>query len=504
VLRSGKARRPNPAATRLLTISGIGASVRDLVRDLAYMPAVKQLRLFRSRKLSPVEVLKAQIARIETHGRFINAITYTHFEKALRAARLSECRYRSGGERPLEGLTVALKDEFERAQWLTTHGSRACVARRGKENHPLVRKLLSAGALLHVQTTTPEFHLLPLTWSDRWGVTRNPWNPDITPGGSSGGSAAVTAAGMSTLAVGSDMGGSIRVPAALCGLYGFNPPYGRNIASAEDALLVHASVGPLARTFSDMLLLQRVMCGGIERGVAVSPPLALPDRFPSIKGWKIALSMNQGWAAVEPDVRDNIRVAIRILEDAGARVERVRPNFKMSGSELRQTLERALFSTAVGGEMAGRPHGKLTTYGKRFRKLASRMTAKDARQAAEKASQVHSVFEDKIFSKGYRVLICPTVSSTRIRADYDPSRQTLAVADKRSDPYLGWHQTSLFNLLNWMPVISVPAGRCRNGVPAAFQVAARPYDDLSVMAVASAYAARCPDLFAGGAMPFSD
>jgi Asp-tRNA(Asn)/Glu-tRNA(Gln) amidotransferase A subunit family amidase len=487
-----------------MTRSGIGQTAPHLVRDLAYLPAQKQIRLFKSRKLSPVEVLKVQIARIEKYGRFINAITYTHFEQALRAARLSERRYRSGDVRPLEGLTVALKDEFERAHWLTTQGSSACAARRGKEDHPLVKKLLSAGALLHVQTTTPEFHLLPLTWNDRWGVTRNPWNSQITPGGSSGGSAAVTAAGMSTLAVGSDMGGSIRIPAALCGLYGFNPPYGRNAASADDALLVQGSVGPLARTFADMLLLQRVMCGAIGGGVAVSPPLTIPSRFPPIKGWKIALSMDQGWAAVEPDIRDNVQAAMRILEQAGARVERIRLDFKMNGPELRQALEQALFSTAVGGEMAERPLKKLTTYGRRFRKLASTMTAKDAMQAAEQASMVHSVLEDSVFGKGYRVLICPTVSSTRIRADYDPTRETLAVAGKASDPYLGWHQTSLFNFLNWMPVISVPAGRSRNGVPAGFQIAARPYEDLSALAVASAYAARCPDLYAGGAVPFPE
>jgi len=476
----------------------------DWVRDLGYMSACEQRRLFKRRKLSPVEVLKAQIARIEKHGRLINAITYQHFDQGLRAARLSERRYRSGEARPLEGLTVALKDEFERAQWRTTHGSRASVARRAKEDHPLVKKLLSAGAVLHVQTTTPEFHLLPLTWNDRWGVTRNPWNPEITPGGSSGGSAAVTAAGMSTLAVGSDMGGSIRIPAALCGLYGFNPPYGRNAASAEDALLVHASVGPLARTFGDMLLLQRVLCGAVEGAVAVAPQLTLPDRLPSIKGWKIALSMDQGWAAVEPDVKDNVLAATRILEDAGARVESVRLNFKMNGSQLRQVVEQALFSTAVGGEMAGRPRGKLTTYGKRFRELASGMTAKDAMQAAEQASQVHGVLEDKIFGKGYRVLICPTVSSTRIEADYDPSRETLVVAGRRADPYLGWHQTSIFNLLNWMPVISVPAGRSRNGVPTGFQIAARPYDDLSVLAVANAYALRSARLFDRNSLPFLD
>jgi amidase len=249
-----------------------------------------------------------------------------------------------------------------------------------------------------------------------------------------------------------------------------------------------------------MLLLQRVLCGGIEGAVAVSPPLALTDRFPSIKGWKIALSMNQGWAAVEPDVRENVCAAMRILEEAGARVENVRLDFKLSGPELRQAVEQALFSTAVGGEMAERPAGKLTSYGKRFRTLASRMSGKDARRAADHASHVHRVLQERVFGKGYRVLICPTVSTTRIKADYDPSQQSLMVAGKSADRYLGWHQTSLFNLLNWMPVITVPAGRGRNGVPTGFQIAGRPYDDSSALSVASAFAARAPDLFAMAAV----
>jgi Asp-tRNA(Asn)/Glu-tRNA(Gln) amidotransferase A subunit family amidase len=471
------------------------------VRDLIYMPARRQLQLFKRRALSPVEVLKAQIEQIEKFGARINAVTYEHFEQAMRAARTSASRYRNGSNRPLDGITVAVKDEFDRAGWRTTLGSRVTDHRAKKQNHPQIDKLLAAGAVLHIQTTAPEFHLLPLTWSKRWGVTRNPWNLAVTPGGSSGGSAAVTAAGMTTLAIGSDMGGSLRIPAALNGLYGFNPPYGRNTAAAEDALLVHASSGPLARNLDDMILLQNVMTGPADGAVAIAPALELPRRFPSIKGWKIALSMDQGWARVERDVRGNIQTAAQILQDAGAIVEEIDLDIGLNARALRDAIEQALFSTAVGGELAERPARGLTSYGLRFRKLASRMASRHAMQAGEAAVEVHSALEKAVFSKGFRLLICPTICTTAVAADYDPTRDRLVVDGKPVDPYVGWFQTSIFNLLNWMPVINVPAGRGRNGVPAGLQIAAQPYDDLAAFAAASAYTQRSPALFGPDVLP---
>ena len=471
------------------------------LRDLVYMPAHQQIRLFRGRKLSPLEVLNAQIRQVEMFGDRINAVTYEHFAQARRAAKKSEARYRARTALPLDGVSVAVKDEFDRAGWKTTLGSRAITARAKRENHPIVDRLLGAGAILHIQTTAPEFHLLPVTWSDRWGVTRNPWNCDITPGGSSGGSAAVTAAGMSTLAIGSDIGGSLRIPAALCGLYGFNPPYGRNAATVEDALLLQASSGPLARNLPDMMLLQSGLAGPGGSWIALSPALELPRRLPPIKGWKIAFSMNQGWAQVDRDVQKQIEGTVALLKGHGAIVEQVRLDFGMSPLELRHAIEKAIFSTALGGEIADLPARKLTTYGRRFRTLALGMKATDAKQAAAAAARVHDELEKKVFAQGFRVLICPTVSTTRISADYDPTAGRPTINGKSVDPYLGWFQTSIFNFLNWMPVLNVPAGRANNGVPAGVQIAARPYDDLSTFAVAAALEASSSQLFSHDAVP---
>lgn len=195
--------------------------------DLAYLSAFELRQLFQSKSVSPVEVLEAQIVRFEEVGPAVNAITHTHFEQARQAARMAEERYRRGDARPLEGITVALKDEDGLQGWIVTAGSALMAHHRLDRNTPVVDLLQDAGAIFHCQTTVPEFYFIGHTWSKLWGVTRNPWNLDFTVGGSSGGSGAALAAGLTTLATGSDMGGSIRIPSAFNGIYGFKPPHGR-------------------------------------------------------------------------------------------------------------------------------------------------------------------------------------------------------------------------------------------------------------------------------------
>jgi amidase len=275
--------------------------------SVAWLSAQQQLNLFRSGSLSPVEVLKAQIARIEQHGSALNALTYDHFDEALEAARASERRYRNGTAGALEGITIAIKDEYAKAGWVVTAGSKLFEDDAKDSNHPVIDKLLEAGAVLHAQTTAPELYLLGVTWSDLWGVTRNPWNREVTPGGSSGGSAALVAAGMSTLAIGSDMGGSIRIPCALNGLYGSKPAYGRIASPDASALVPHASPGPLTRHLPDLALLQNVMMGPAGGCPAVlRPKLELPAEYRRTPG-RLALSLDQGWARLDPDVRARAR-----------------------------------------------------------------------------------------------------------------------------------------------------------------------------------------------------
>jgi Asp-tRNA(Asn)/Glu-tRNA(Gln) amidotransferase A subunit family amidase len=458
---------------------------------LEYLAAYRLLGLFRKKELSPVDVLRAQIARIESCGDRINAFTHRHFDEALKAAKESEARYQRGGARPLEGITVAVKDEYDKKGWTVTSGSVLFKDRVSKETHPVVDKLLAAGAILHGQTTAPELFLVAVTWSDLWGVTRNPWNPDCTPGGSSGGSGAALAAGMATLAIGSDMGGSIRIPCALNGLYGSKPAYGRIASPDPSAFVPHASPGPLAREARDQILLQNVMTGPAPGCPAVlQPRLELPLVAAPTKQFRVAVSIDQGWATIDPEVRANTWAAVKCLEDYGVGVDEIKLPLETGDAQMRAAIEKGLFSTAIGADLVDLKSkaGQMTTYGRHFVRLACEMGPTDARDAAAEALRLYKIIDGCVFQNGYDALITPTVASSRIAADYDPTVDEPVINGKRVDPYAGWILTSVFSLLNWMPVISVPTGLSSNNVPTGMQIACRPYEDGTAAALALCYA----------------
>ncbi|MEM8649465.1 MAG: amidase, partial [Pseudomonadota bacterium] len=198
--------------------------------DLVFMSACEAITRFRDRSLSPVELTEAIIARADATEPLVNAFSYTYFDQARAAAKIAELSYLGKGEppRPLEGLCVAVKDSGHIKGQPTSAGSLLSDDTPQSQTSPINQRVLDAGAIVHARSTTPEYSSAVVTWSRRWGITRNPWNPDITPGGSSGGAAATLAAGSSTLATGSDIGGSIRVPASCCGVVGYKPPRGRN------------------------------------------------------------------------------------------------------------------------------------------------------------------------------------------------------------------------------------------------------------------------------------
>ena len=293
--------------------------------DLCYMPATRALELFRSKKLSPVELMQAVIDRAEAVQPKINAFTYTHFDDALAAARKAEAKYAAGKRtRALEGLPVGIKDESYIAGLPTSNGSLTMKNFVAETTSPINERILRAGAIVHARTATPEFSCAGYTHSKLWGVTRNPWNPEFTPGGSSGGSSASLAAGTSALCSGSDIGGSIRIPAGTCGLVGFKPPYGRNPEDPPFNLDFYCHVGPLARTVSDAILLQNVMCGPHLSDIAsLRPKLRLPADYKPISGWKIAYSPDLGFFEVDEDVRRNTEKALDVFRAAGATVEEV-------------------------------------------------------------------------------------------------------------------------------------------------------------------------------------
>ena len=182
--------------------------------ELCFLPAGETLARFRAASLSPVELMAATIDRIERVNPRLNALINADFDGALTLARAAETRYRKGRFRPLEGRPVAIKDGHDLAGWITTYGSRLYATHRPERSLPTVERLIGAGAIPVARSTTPEFMMATVTWSPLWGVTRNPWNPAMSPGGSSGGAAAAVAAGLVMLADGSDYAGSIRTPSS--------------------------------------------------------------------------------------------------------------------------------------------------------------------------------------------------------------------------------------------------------------------------------------------------
>jgi len=280
--------------------------------DLAYIPASDALAKFRSRELSPVELMQATIDRAKSVEPAIGAFADQFFDDALEAAQEAEARYtgRSADPRPLEGLPVSIKDEEAQTGRRNTNASLIFQDHIADHNSPIVERVLEAGGIVHARTRTPEFSCMPFTHSRLWGVTHNPWNLAFDVGGSSGGAAASLASGTSSLASGSDIGGSIRIPASCCGVVGFKPPFGRVPQGTPFNLDQYCHVGPLARTVADCSLFENAIAGPHPADiVSLQPKLELPATFGDIKGWKIAFSPDLGAYEVDTEVAENSRAA---------------------------------------------------------------------------------------------------------------------------------------------------------------------------------------------------
>ena len=246
--------------------------------ELCYLTASEALARFKARTLSPVELLDAQIARAEAINPKVNAITYDFFDRAREQAKKAEAKYgqTDGRVRALEGVPVAIKDFHPVKGEITTFGSKIFEDFRPDYTAATVDRLLRAGAIMHMRTTSPEFAYSGATHSPLWGITPNPWNLEYTSGGSSGGAGAAVAGGMTTLADGTDGGGSIRIPASACGLFGYKPPFGRNPLDRDHPMETILHYGPIVRSVADAALMQNVMsgphpddlCSSAEQGAA--------------------------------------------------------------------------------------------------------------------------------------------------------------------------------------------------------------------------------------------
>ena len=300
---------------------------------LADCTATELLRLYRARSASPVEATRAVLARIERVDPVLNAFCFLAPEQALRSAHESQARW-SRGEPcgALDGVPVSIKDLILAKGWPTLRGSRTVAPKQAWDvDAPATARLREAGAVILGKTTTPEFGCKGETNSPLTGITRNPWNPAKTPGGSSGGTAAAVASGMGPLSVGTDGAGSVRIPAAFCGNFGLKPSFGRVPAYPLSPMGSVSHLGPHSMSVADAALMMNVLKRPDARDWTSLPPdvedytQALGD---GIRGLRIAFSPALGYAKnIHPEVAAAVAAAVRELEALGAHVDATDPGF---------------------------------------------------------------------------------------------------------------------------------------------------------------------------------
>lgn len=456
--------------------------------DLHYLSATEALRLFRSRELSPVELLDAVIARAEAVDGVVNALCHRFFDAAREQAREAEARYAGNGEalRALEGIPLAIKEEEAIAGQPWTQGSLLYKDLVADYTSCFAQRMLDSGAIVHARTTAPEFSCAGFTHSKIHGVTRNPWNPEFGVGGSSGGAGAALASGTTTLASGSDIGGSIRIPASFNGVVGFKPPYGRVPQDPPFNLDTYCHCGPLARTVADCALYENVLAGPDPVDiVSLRPKYELPEDFGSAEGLRVALSVDLGDWPVDPEVVANTRAVGEALRAAGAIVEEV--DLHVPHAEVQRATAihfHMAFGAYIGAECAAHPE-ETTAY-----------AADMARWAAEHSEGSSFLEGLELEAKLYRpvgallerfdALICPTVGTRGLIAGDDYVGHGLEVGGREVKDYFGSILTPVFNVMSRLPVLAVPSGLADNGVPTGVQIAARSFDDLTAFRVGAA------------------
>jgi amidase len=447
--------------------------------ELHYMSATEALAAFTARTLSPVELLDAVIARAEEVEPRLNAFNETHYEAARAAAKAAEARYAPGAAeppRPLEGIPTAVKGEEPMTGHRWTMSSLTMKDEVADHTSVWIRRLEDAGAIVHARTTIPEFAMAYFCHTELDGITRNPWNPDFTPGGSSGGSAAAVAAGSTTLATGSDIAGSIRVPAAFCGIVGFKPPYGRIPMWAPFNLDTYCHVGPLTRTTADAIAMQNVVCGPHHADAAtVRPKYVIDERLEDVRGMRIALSLDFGGSwPLDPEIRANTLAAAEALRGAGATVEEVDLVLDREEVQLAAALHFVPFFDWVE-EMTSNDE-PIADY---LLHLAETLRERAAGTGVTAGLEIEASIQERIngFLHHHDALLCPSTGTRGLVAGDGYVGHGLAVGGEDVDFYWDAQMTVPFNINSRCPVVNVPTGLCDNGVPSGMQIVGRTFED---------------------------
>jgi Asp-tRNA(Asn)/Glu-tRNA(Gln) amidotransferase A subunit family amidase len=454
--------------------------------QLSFLSAVSMAEQIRQKKLSPIELVEAHLARIEKLNPKLNAFVQVDAEGARRQARAAEDAVaRNERMGPLHGVPVSIKSSIEVKGMRCEAGSKLRAGFVAAQDAPLVSRLRKAGAIILGNTNTPELLMAWETDNLLHGRTNNPWDLSRTPGGSSGGEAAAIAAGCSAGGVGSDGGGSIRVPAHFSGICGLKPTPGRipatgHFPTSVGPFALLGVVGPMARTVADLKVLFEVMQGPDDGDPSAAP---VPVRWPGrddLKKLRIGYFEDDGRTPVTPETRAAVRTAAEALKCAGFEVEPFRPE----GLEPARQLWWQFFGIAGGMLLGPMTKGRESDLSPILKQFSSWVAAEPSHtgQTLLDTWILRDVVRMQVFSqmREYPILLCPVASIPAFRhgeRTWNIEGQTVQYLD-------AWSYTEWFNLLG-TPAAAVPIGSSNEGLPIGVQIVARPWQEELVLAVAA-------------------
>lgn len=449
--------------------------------DIAHLSAVQLLAHYRNKSLSPVEVTEDVLLRIERYNPQVNAYCHVDPQGALHAARAAEQRWFNGQPcGALDGVPCSIKDLTLTQGMPTRKGSRTSSAQGPWDlDAPFSAFMRKAGAVLLGKTTTPEFGWKGVTDNPLYGITRNPWDTRMTAGGSSGGAAAAAALNLGVLHQGSDAGGSIRIPCAFTGTFGFKPTFGYVPQWPASAMTILSHLGPMTRTVEDAVLMLQTVARPDVRDGLLGAPRTTPwlQEGADLKGMRIAYSADFGYVQVDPQVARVVAQAVEGLVQLGAHVEQVDPGF----SDPLDVFNTLWFAGAarLAGQLSEHQRELLDPGLLRIAQLGEQISLSDYSAALEARAAL--VARMGAFHEHYDVLVSPMLPITAFEAGYNVPPGS-ALKD-----WMDWTPFSYPFNLTQQPAASVPCGLAANGLPVGLQVVAARFADEQVLRVCQAY-----------------
>jgi amidase len=455
--------------------------------DLCWMPARRLAAGIAAKTFSAVEVLDAHLARIAEVNPDVNAIVTLDQTGAQAAARASDNAIARGETiGPLHGLPIAVKDLEDTAGMRTTYGSPIFADQVPERDSLLVERLRRAGAIVIGKTNTPEFGAGSQTFNEVFGVTRNPYDLALTPGGSSGGAAVAVATGMVPVADGSDLASSVRNPAAFCNVVGLRPSPGR-IPSAgvgSDPWEPLSVLGPIARSVDDAGLLLGALAGEDPRdplSVAAPADALAPITPADPRGLKIAWSADLGDLPIEPAIAEVLFAARERLSEAGCEITPAEPDLRRAdeGFEIMRAVGFAQFGTPL---LAAYPDLLKDTVIWNIRR-GQAMTGADVGRARVLHEQIFRAMRE--FLLEFDVLAAPVTQVAPFPVDLDWPR---TIDGHEMENYIAWLRSCSRITFTGHPAVSVPAGFTRGGLPVGLQLVGRFRDEWTLLRAAAVVA----------------